>query len=84
MKTVARLAGDNLQRIFNTDAVGIMLLDDQHGMIRSYYEYDKDEGGVLEELYSFPMGTGLTSKVINSGTPLIVNTLEEGLANGAI
>ena len=83
LKTVARVAGENLQQIFGADAVAVMLLEDQQGMINSYYEYDKNEGGVLENLEPFPLGTGLSSKVILSGKPLLLNTLEEEMANGA-
>ena len=83
LKTVARVAGENLQQIFGADAVSVMLLDEQNHFISSYYEYDKNEGGVLENVEPFPLGTGLSSKVITSGVPLLLGTLEEEIANGA-
>lgn len=83
LKTVARVAGENLQQIFGADAVAVMLLDVQRKMIINYYEFDKNEGGVIENLEQFPLGTGLTSKVITTGKPLMLGTLEEEVDNGA-
>ena len=80
---MARVAGDNLREIFDSDGVAIMLIDPVTGLIHSYYEYDKNEGGLIDYLEPFPIGTGLTSKVILSGQPLLLNTLEQELANGA-
>ncbi len=83
VKTVARIAGDSLCSIFNADAVSIAMLDDKQNMIHSYYEYDKNEGGYVDDIEPFPLGTGLTSKVITSRQPLMLGTLEEEVANGA-
>jgi len=80
IKTVTRVAGENLQKIFDTDATAVLLLDEKQNLITSYYEFDKNEGGVLENVEPFPLGVGLTSKVITSGQPLLLNTLEEELA----
>ncbi len=44
---------------------------------------DKNEGGYIDYVEPFPLGTGLSSKVITSGQPLMLNTLEEEIANGA-
>lgn len=83
LKVVTRVAGENLQQIFNADAVAVMLLDVQKNLINTYYEYDRNECGVLENVQPFPLGTGLSSKVINSGKPLMLGTLDEEIANGA-
>ncbi len=83
VKTIARIAGDSLCSIFNADAVSIALLDDKQNLIHSYYEYDKNEGGYIDDVEPFPLGTGLTSKVILSCQPLMLGTLEEEIANGA-
>ena len=83
VKTVARIAGDSLCSIFNADAVSIALLDDKQNLIHSFYEYDKNEGGYIDDIEPFPLGTGLTSKVITSRQPLMLGTLEEEIANGA-
>ena len=83
VKTVARIAGDSLCSIFNADAVSIALLDDKQNLIHSFFEFDKNEGGYVDDIEPFPLGTGLTSKVINSRQPLMLGTLEEEVANGA-
>ena len=83
IKSVARAAGENLQKIFDADAVSVLLLDDQQNLITSYYEFDKNEGGYINYVEPFPLGTGLSSKVISTGKPLLLRTLEEEIANGA-
>lgn len=83
LKTVTRVAGENLQKIFNADATGVLLLDAKQKLITSYYEYDRLDGGLLENVEPFPLGVGLTSKVITTGKPVLVNTLDEEIANGA-
>jgi GAF domain-containing protein len=60
-----------------------MLLDKETNLIQIPYEYDKNEGGYIDYVEPFPLGTGLSSKVIRSGQPLLVGTLEEEIANGA-
>lgn len=83
IRTVSRDVGDSLREIFDADAVSIMLLDKPSNMIHSYYEFDKHEGGYVENVEPFPLGTGLTSKVINTQKALLCNSLEEEIANGA-
>ncbi len=83
LRTLTRTVGDKLLEIFNTDAVIIMLLDRQTDLIHTLYEYDRSEGGYLDMIEPFPLGTGLSSRVIKTGTPLLCNTLEEEIANGA-
>ncbi len=81
--TMTRLVGDKLREIFQSDSVLIMLLDRQTNLIHVPYEYDKNEGGYIDYVEPFPLGTGLSSKVITTGQPLLLNTLEEEIANGA-
>ena len=83
VKILTRMVGDKMREIFETDSAIIMLLDRQTNLIHVPYEYDKDEGGYIDYVEPFPLGTGLSSKVISSGQPLMVGTLEEELANGA-
>jgi signal transduction histidine kinase/CheY-like chemotaxis protein len=83
LKTVTRIAGDKLHEIFGSDAIAIMLLDPKQNLIHSYYEFDINEGGLIEYVEPWPLGTGLSSKVISSREPLMLNTLEEEVANGA-
>lgn len=83
VKTMARLVGDKVRDIFDADSVIVMLLDKHTNLIHVPYEYDKDEGGYIDYVEPFPLGTGLASKVIKSGEPLMLGTLEEEIANGA-
>jgi len=83
VKTVTRIVGDKMRGIFDADAVEIMLLDRQTNLIHINYEYDKPEGGYIDYVEPFPLGTGLASKVILSGQPLMLGTLEEEIAHGA-
>jgi signal transduction histidine kinase/DNA-binding response OmpR family regulator len=83
LKTLTRLVGDEVREIFQVDSALIMLLDEKTNLIHIPYEYDKNEGGYLDYVEPFPLGTGLSSKVISSGEPLVVGTLEEEIAHGA-
>ncbi len=83
LKTIMRLVGDKMREIFNADSSMIMLLDRQTNMIHVPYEYDRNEGGYIDYVEPFPLGTGLSSRVITTGQPLMAGTLEEEIANGA-
>lgn len=83
VKTVTRIVGDKVLDIFKSDVVTINLLDEPNLLIHVVYEYDRGEGGYVEYQQPFPLGEGLTSKVISSRHPLLLNTLEEQIANGA-
>lgn len=78
-----RIVGDKIRNIFRARSALIMLLDRKTQMIRVPYEYDEDEGGYINFVEPFPLGTGLSSKVIKTGQPLLLGTLEEEIANGA-
>ena len=83
VKNMTRLVGDKMREIFNSDSVIIMLLDRHTNLIHVPYEFDKDEGGYIDYVEPFPLGTGLSSRVITTGQPLMAATLEEEIANGA-
>ncbi|HEX6271054.1 MAG TPA: GAF domain-containing protein [Anaerolineales bacterium] len=83
IKTMTRLVGDKMLEIFDVDSALIMLLDRRTNLIHVPYEYDKNEGGYIDYVEPFPLGTGLSSKVITSAQPLLTGTLEEEIANGA-
>jgi GAF domain-containing protein/tetratricopeptide (TPR) repeat protein len=82
VKTVVKIVGDKVQSIFNSEIVGIRLYDPSTNLIQRAYDYER----VYEDLTdtSFPMGKGVTSKIIDSGKPLLVGTLEEQMRAGAI
>ena len=79
-----RTIGDEIQSIFDVVSAMILLLDRKTDMIVIRYLYDKDKGGVVETDESFPLGQGLSSRIINSRKPLMAGTLEEAIALGAI
>ncbi len=84
VKTLPCLVGRKMHEIFEADSVIIMLLDPETNLIQIPYEYDCKEGGeIATEVEPFPLGTGLSSKVILSRRPLLLNSLEEQIANGA-
>jgi GAF domain-containing protein/CheY-like chemotaxis protein/tetratricopeptide (TPR) repeat protein len=83
VKNLTRIVGDKVREIFNSDSSIIMLLDRETNLIHIPYEYDRNEGGYIEYVEPFPLGTGLSSKVITTSQPLMVGTLEEEIANGA-
>ncbi len=83
VRTLMQLVGDQIRGIFDVDSSIIMLLDKHTNLIHVPYEYDRNEGGYIDYVEPFPLGTGLSSKVILTGQPLIANTLEEEVANGA-
>jgi PAS domain S-box-containing protein len=83
VKTVTHIVGDKVCDIFHADIVSISLLDEQTNLINNFYEYDKGEGGYVDFLEPFPLGKGLTSKVIVSRQALSFGTIEEQTAHGA-
>lgn len=83
IKAMTRLVGDKMRDIFHADSVLIMLVDRQSNLIHVPYEYDQKEGGYIDYIEPFPLGVGLSSRVIASGQPLMLGTLEEEIASGA-
>lgn len=83
ISSLIRIIGDKILEIFKCESTLIMLLDEKTNLIHVPYEYDGAEGGYIENVEPFPLGTGVSSKVINSGEPLLLSTLEEEIAHGA-
>ena len=81
VETVTRIVGDKVRDIFQAEAVGIVLLDAQAKILHSIYNYDNGEGG-YQDPHIFPLGLGLTSKVISSRQPLNLGTLQEQRDHG--
>ena len=83
VKTVTRIVGDKVRDIFHTDGgVSIALLDTQTNLIHSLYEFDSGEGGYVDYVEPFPLGKGITTKVIQGRLPLLLGTLNEQLEQG--
>ena len=83
VKTVTRIVGDKVRDIFHAEGVSIMLLDAQTNLIHTQYEYDQGEGGYVNYIEPFPLGKGLTTKVIRSRAPIMTGTVREQIAHGA-
>ncbi len=83
VKTVTRIVGDKVRDIFQAEGVSIMLLNPQDNLIYSLYDYDKGEGGYIDYIEPFPLGTGLTSKVIQTRKPIIFGSSDESVIQGA-
>ncbi len=83
VKTVTRIVGDKVRDIFNAEGVSIMLLDPRTNMIHVLYEYDPGEGGYIDYIEPFPLGVGLTSRVIQTRKSLLLGTQQEQIAQGA-
>ena len=82
LKALTRIVGDKMLEIFQSDSVEIMLLNRETNLIEVPYEYDRN-GGYIDYVEPFPLGKGLSSKVITSGQPLMLGTVEEEIAQGA-
>ncbi|MFN8411419.1 MAG: GAF domain-containing protein [Anaerolineales bacterium] len=83
VKTVTKIVGDKVHDIFHSAGVSIMLLDARTNLIHTLYEYDEGEGGYINYLEPFPLGKGITTKVIRSRKPALSGTVKEQQMHGA-
>jgi GAF domain-containing protein len=82
VKTVTKLVGDKVRDIFDSDIVGIRLLEPSTNLIQPIYTYDRVDGGYQDYRQPFPLNKGLTSTIMQSRRPLLLGTLDEQLAHG--
>ncbi|MER9259446.1 GAF domain-containing protein [Mesorhizobium sp. M0619] len=75
VKTVARIVGDKVREIFGEDITEILLHDEASDLITVPYSFYRE----YQDVEPFTLGAGLTSKVILSGIPLIIDTFEQSL-----
>ncbi len=80
MKTVTKIVGDKVREIFHTEVTEILLLNYDTDMIEIPYSFYKG----YRDFEAFKLGEGLTSKVIKSQKPLLLNKLEDQINNGAV
>ncbi|MCX6081918.1 MAG: GAF domain-containing protein [Chloroflexi bacterium] len=80
VKTVTRIVGDKVRDIFGAEVTEILLRDANSNFIHVPYAFAKD----YQDVEPFAMGDGLTSKVILSGKPLVLDTFEQGVELGAL
>lgn len=81
VKTVVKLVGDKIQHIFVAEGVTIRLYDRANNLIQRAYDYDLGYQDLTDTF--FPLGKGLTSTIIETGTSLRLGTLEDQNAAGA-
>ena len=77
VSTLIDLVGEQTRSVFKADIAYVALLDEASGMINFPYSH----GEVLPPLR---YGEGLTSKVIQSGKPLLINTELDRQAKGLL
>ena len=80
VKTVTRIVGDKVRDIFKTQFVQINLFDSQTNFISPLYFLAR---GKYINLKPYPLGSGLTSKIIQTGKALLLETFEQQAAHGA-
>ncbi|HEX9618383.1 MAG TPA: GAF domain-containing protein [Anaerolineales bacterium] len=66
LDALIQIAGEQLRQIFNADIAYVALLDPETKLILFPYQYG-------EEFSVLQLGEGLTSKIIESGKPLLIN-----------
>jgi signal transduction histidine kinase/CheY-like chemotaxis protein len=79
LAALLELVGEQIRTVFKADIAYVALLDRASGIIEFPYQYG-------DELTPLKYGDGLTSRIIESGKPLIINreTDRRGLELGAI
>jgi PAS domain S-box-containing protein len=60
------LVGEQIRSVFQTDIAYVALLDKENGIINFPYQYG-------QQLDPIQLGQGLTSRIIQSGSPLLIN-----------
>lgn len=85
LKALVNNIGDRLAQIFNPDTLSISLLNQKDQTIFSVYEYDIDQNGSIDPgfIQPYPLGKGLSAKVILGRKPLNLGTMEDQAKNGA-
>ena len=78
--TVIKIVGDKVRDIFEAEFTEILLLNSETGIITVPYSYIHG----YQTIKPFQLGEGLTSKVIESRKPLLLNTIEEQENLGAL
>jgi transcriptional regulator with GAF, ATPase, and Fis domain len=61
------LVGDQIRKVFNADLAYVALYDPRSGLIHFPYQYGESDYQPLKH------GEGLTSRIIDSRKPLIIN-----------
>ena len=67
LEALIELVGEQIRNVFEADIAYVALLDEQTNIINFPYQYGE------QQLDSLNLGEGLTSKIIESGKPLLIN-----------
>jgi transcriptional regulator with GAF, ATPase, and Fis domain len=81
LQAVIDLVGDKIREILRPETIDIRLYDRRSNLIHTPYQYDAGHRIIKQP---FPLGRGLTSRVIESRRPLLLGTDQEAQALGAI
>ena len=81
LQAVIDLVGDKIREILHPETIDIRLYDRRSNLIHTPYQYDAGHRIIKQP---FPLGRGLTSRVIASRRPLLLGTDLEAQALGAI
>lgn len=79
LETIVRLVGDKVREIFGTEVTEILVFDKISDLIHIPYAYYKE----YKKFEPIPMGTGVSSKIIQTGKPITFRTEDEGKELGA-
>ncbi|MGD2147752.1 MAG: GAF domain-containing protein [Anaerolineae bacterium] len=82
LQAIIELVGEKLRGIFGGESTFVALYDSDSDIIR--FPYWVREDGERVEAEPVELGDGLTSIVIETRQPLVLGTLEEELAHGAV
>ena len=66
LSALIELVGEQIRSVFKADIAFVALLDRENGVINFPYQYG-------QHLESIPWGQGLTSRIIQSAQPLLIN-----------
>jgi GAF domain-containing protein/DNA-binding response OmpR family regulator len=81
VRTMMYNVGDKVREIFNAEVVDILLYDSKSRIVHLSYSYCDDR--YYEDEPPWELGEGLTSKIILSRQPLLLNTAREMDEHGA-
>jgi GAF domain-containing protein/CheY-like chemotaxis protein len=70
LSALLELVGEQMRETFAADIVYVALLEEATGLITFPYYF---ESGTYEQQEPLPLGTGLTSRILASGEPLLLN-----------
>ena len=86
MQAIYDLVGDKIREIFAADTTFIVYHDVEHHSLFAPYYIDRGVRPAVpaEWTHGRPYGKGLTETIIESGQPLLLRTVEEQEAHGAV